>query len=83
VINDYKCHYDCKENKWFVYVDTVLSLPESELKNIGERLRRHWIDKLRNMDGLKDTLKMSFIRRALQALDNNHIAQVWSESKNG
>lgn len=76
MLRDYECRYLSEENKWVVIADTVLSLPDTELKRIGEMIRRVWLEKLKNMDGLKDTLRISFIRRALQALENNQIAQV-------
>lgn len=83
MLNDYECRYIAKENRWFVLADTQLSLPPSELKKIGERIRRIWLDRLRNMDGVKESLKMSYIRKALQALENNQIAQVWRAKIDG
>jgi hypothetical protein len=81
--SDYECRYSAEENKWFVLADTRLSLPPSELKRIGLGVRHIWLEKLKTMDGVKDILKISYIRKALQALENNDIAQVWRVPRDG
>lgn len=73
---DYTCHYLSKENKWVVVAETFLAVPESELKRIARAVKWEWMEKLKNMDGLKDTLKMSHIRRALRSLEDTGIVQV-------
>lgn len=73
---DYTCHYISKENKWVVVAETFLAIPDSELKRIGLMVRHEWMQKLKEMQDLKDTLKMSHIRRALRSLEDNGIVQV-------
>lgn len=73
---EYTCHYLNNENKWVVVAETFLALPESELKRIGRAVKWEWMQKLKNMSELKDTLKISHIRRALQSLEEYGIVQV-------
>jgi hypothetical protein len=75
-MKDYVCHYIQRDDHWIVEVDTFLALPDSELKRIARGVRWEWMEKLKHMDGLKDALRMSFIARALKALEDKGISQV-------
>jgi hypothetical protein len=73
---EYTCHYINKENRWVMVADTFLAVPDSELKRIARAVKWEWMEKLKAMDGLKDTLKMNHIKKALQSLENNSLTQV-------
>lgn len=73
---DYTAHYINKENRWVVVAETFLAVPDSELKRIARAVRYEWMEKLKAMEDLKDTLKMSHIRRALRSLEDFGIVQV-------